>query len=927
MSPASGFLRKRFLPFAAVISASVAALHAGNEGARYRVLDLGDLDFAEDRSGELRDVLEIRLRRNRNTALHHVTFPTLRFPGAPSTRAFVVYPPPEGADNGRRNRWSLPQRSLRVWVRAADPLPITGRALLRTGRGNDASRRSFTFTLSAQSGEPNDANAFAEARRAHYARLAGAPLPGAAWFRYLAGDAATTGERTVPGDTSDFDRTFALFSGNRAVAENIALDRRLILGSSGNNGDATVPIDSIEGVTVTPIDWSERIDADEPADTDLLANAIPHDQHAVFFGSMEDLQTLRAVIENEGVPVIGLADNAHAYGGLPERYLAQMGIGSAGFPAHRLPIGRVALTGGDPFFPSGTDLALLFETADPEGLFTALSGIVAEAAEEADATSRHIDIDGNRVAAHANPDRSFSAFLYRGPSWVALANSPAQIRHLNAVRNGHKPALGGTDEFRFFRQRYKRSGDETAFVFLSDATIRRWAGPRVRIGASRRARAAAVLADAAAARLAGESDDAEDRPLVGKLRTNGESLRSPTYNTLRFLTPLSELDLREVTVREKEAYTRWRRGYESGWATVFDPIALRLHVDQGHRKADLSVIPLAVGSDYADWVELTGDAYLDAPALDPHPEALLFFSFAVDTDSELFDSAAGWGQSIIPALKTNPLAWMAGSVTVFLDNSDFWRELAKANDASAFMRRNLPRLPLGLRIASKDPARLAVFLTTLRGFAQQAAPGLLQWTTREHNGQSYVVVRPAPGGGGPPFAVRYAAMRDALLISPNETALHGAIERAQTAEKSSSSVDDADSPEANTPKRNIYGMADLRFWARPGLWRDSGALAQQRARAWSAIPILNEWHRRFPDKDPVRLHRDRFHETPVCPAGKGYRWNAELRTVESVAFGSPESPGSPDSLLPLAEAWEKGEASVEFEDDGLRARAELSGAR
>jgi hypothetical protein len=41
-------------------------------------------------------------------------------------------------------------------------------------------------------------------------------------------------------------------------------------------------------------------------------------------------------------------------------------------------------------------------------------------------------------------------------------------------------------EYKFFRSRSERGEDETAFLLLSDATIRRWTGPRWRIASSRR---------------------------------------------------------------------------------------------------------------------------------------------------------------------------------------------------------------------------------------------------------------------------------------------------------------------------------------------------------------------------------------------------------------------------------------------------------
>jgi hypothetical protein len=57
-----------------------------------------------------------------------------------------------------------------------------------------------------------------------------------------------------------------------------------------------------------------------------------------------------------------------------------------------------------------------------------------------------------------------------------------------------------------------------------------------------------------------------------------------------------------------------------------------------------------------------------------------------------------------------------------------------------------------------------------------------------------------------------------------------------------------------------------------------------------AIPVLNEWHRRQPAADPVKLEWDRFASDVYCPGGKGYRWNERAMTMESVAIDQDDDP-------------------------------------
>jgi hypothetical protein len=60
--------------------------------------------------------------------------------------------------------------------------------------------------------------------------------------------------------------------------------------------------------------------------------------------------------------------------------------------------------------------------------------------------------------------------------------------------------------------------------------------------------------------------------------------------------------------------------------------------------------------------------------------------------------------------------------------------------------------------------------------------------------------------------------------------------------------------------------------------------------AWSNLPILNEWKRLFPDRDPVKLHEEFWGTKLVCPGGGTYRWNEKWQTMESTVFGHPGDP-------------------------------------
>jgi hypothetical protein len=873
----------------------------------YYVVDLGELEFSKP----VANTLDFRVSSHAWSAQQIIQFPQLMIQSE-DAEAYVGFPEQEDTD---RNRWSTDaQSSMRVALRLPEKKLIRGKARLPKRGEPLIEVVDFTFDPSAL--EEVSEDTFNQVRRSHYQRLAMSTAPGGHLFNHLAGDIKESEGRPRSRANGSFESTFEMFSGNRAVSENLALDRELILASKVEG--ALSPISSISGVTVNAIDWSERLN-ESPTAIDPLASEIPHDQHVVFFDSIKSLnQTLKAV-ESDGLTLLQSFQNRGQYSKLANRYQQQLGLLIPDIIAEQLPVEGVAITGSDPFLPSGSDVAVLFKTKNPKVLFEALHALIQTQAKlqgaEADANPL---LNTGTTRAYISADRSFSSIVFAGDNYVAVTNSPVQFQRLMAVGSGKLTALGATEEFKFFRQRYPLDEDETAFVFLSDATIRRWSGPAFRIGASRRVRAAAVLGKIQAQLLAKDKPSDKYADLVGVLQIKDDTVRSPIYNTLAFLTPLSELEIDRVTPTEKQAYEGWRRGYESGWV-VFDPIALQIKISESSHKIDLSVIPLRIGSRYEDWIELAGDAMLDRTALNPHTEALAMASFAIDSSSELFQMANMQSQSMLPGAMTNPLAWIGESFSIYADTDPFWQAMSAQEDAEDYMEANIAKLPIGIRISSKSATRLALFLTGLRSFSQQAAPGLLIWETKEHEEQPYVVINTKEDAslGDMDIKIHYAALPDAFLLSLNEDVLKRAISR---------NLADAKAESTATPEQQYHAFAKIQLAVIPQYLSLLGEdpLKTQQVISWSALPVLNEWHTRYPLEDPVALHAKYFHEQIHCPGGEGYQWNESSQSMESIAFGTPENPRGEITVPLLLQNWIEAKTALSFEDDGLRLKAELT---
>ena len=98
---------------------------------------------------------------------------------------------------------------------------------------------------------------------------------------------------------------------------------------------------------------------------------------------------------------------------------------------------------------------------------------------------------------------------------------------------------------------------------------------------------------------------------------------------------------------------------------------------------------------------------------------------------------------------------------------------------------------------------------------------------------------------------------------------------------------------------------------------------RMQAQSWSNLPILNEWKRRYDDKDAVALHQSIWDQAVRCPGGGSYKWNEQFQTYESTVYGHPAKPRVGPGFPKQLQSVERINFGFTFENDGLRSRVEL----
>lgn len=808
---------------------------------------------------------------------------------------------------------------------------------------------TVAFSLPASAASPDARDAFYRAKQQYYEHLSSLGIPGGAWFRHQARTARLALKITPAADananmawqsgrTNELVETYELFSGGRAMSENLQLDRVLPRVQANET-----PVDpkTLGGITIQEIDWQPLLKDAKPR-LDPLAAVIPADQHAVFFTSFQAAVALADETKAHDTPVLHMALPRSENTRVVERYQEQLGL-----PMSQLArlVGphvakSVALTGSDPFFPTGTDLAVLFEAPQPgvlENLLMVRIGLAA--GKHKDAKLEQGEVAGLAYRGARSPDRVVSSYVAKLDGAVVVTNSLHQLKRMAEVRKGETKPIASLPEYAFFRNRYKLGdADETAFLFLSDPTIRRWCGPHWRIADSRRTRVAAVLAELQASQLdklvRGQAQPGPihtDLPVpeAGELTLGPAGVTSAAYGSLGFMTPIAEIPLETVTRTEAEAYGRWRDGYQRNWSWAFDPIAVRISLGQKSLSADMTVMPLIANTRYRQFISISQGASIPPGAGDRH-DAMAHFMIALNHKSPMFQQADTVASGVSKGLS---LGWIGRTAEIYADADPFWKDLGnqKPDDMDRFMQQSLNRLPVAVRVESTSSLRLAAFLAGLRAFVEQTAPGLTRWETLTYRDHPYVKITATDRERGLPaelrnIAIYYAALPDSLTVTLNENVIKQALERDAVRAKAKSAgkaAAEAGAGIAAVSGGNVALHVDREVLEIANrLSRDEYQAAMQ-ASAWGNLSILNQWKQRYPDHDPLEVHRRVWNTELVCPGGGKYVWNEKYATMESTVYGHPGEPKQGPPAPPVLSSFRSAAFGLTFEPQGLRARAAL----
>ena len=818
--------------------------------------------------------------------------------------------------------------------------------------------KPFPFTFEKKnnknlSPEQKSEEKFLKYRTIRYKWLQELEVPGTAWFRHQVTkdnirlaeirkepkpNTHTHSNRAMirPTRNNELENSMDLFSGGRAISENLQLNRELRLSSDENN--RTIPVSSLTGITIDEIPWKEWMKEKKPT-LDPIASILPHDQHAIIFPSYSSMLEVMDEATARGTPLLRLTEGRAESARSKEKYSKQLCLPIDELSRMLGPklISSVAITGCDPFLRTGTSLTFVFEAKQKQALLAALALRRMEAQKkhpQAQTVSGTIpQAQKHKYKGIKTQDHSIRSLVCSFDNFVVVTNSLEQLTRLARVFDKKETNLASLEEYHFFRQRYPimPNTSEDAFLMITDATIRRWCGPEWRIGASRRTRAASVIAELQARKESGNPLNAKEFPELGKVSVINGLVQSSRFGNLAFLKPVNELNIKKVTPAEKKAYEFFRNRYQSHWSKYFDPISAQLSIHEGEIRGDLSILPLIGGTDYRNMIRTVGQVKLKPESGDPHPETVFHWVTALDMDSPRFKQTSNFAAIMAPSLGIGAFSWVGESFSVYMDDSSFFEDMQNVfrekgmQGLEDFTEKNLGNIPLGMNVEIRNPFKLTAFLAGLRAWIEQTAPGMTVWTNHSHEGQGYVKISPGKGledgllsEGSAPIALYYVPAPKLFTISLSETIIKQTIERNLLQR------------DKNAPpiKANWGGMSSAFIASKPipsifDLTMGQNSINSLQRKSWNNLHALNEWRIHLKKNNPLTYHQNIWQTNLLCPGGGNYQWNQKFKTYQSSAFGHPGEPRTPENLSVIGK-WKTVDLGLNFENDGLRAKVRLS---
>jgi hypothetical protein len=639
-----------------------------------------------------------------------------------------------------------------------------------------------------------------------------------AYDRLRARFASAGTERTRPAwrnRGTELERLMDTTTGMASIQEAIQADRPLWLQAAREK--ATVTLESLKPPPLGQHPFAEMLHAlGRPVPEEKLAAATPAE---FYYARLDDLAVFFRLVDQLdawATPALNVLEGRGEDHALAARTLTQLGLQRTEL-ARALGtqvVADLALVGSDPYVREGSDVTVIFRIKQRALFEAALAAGLAEHTRAHPATETKLDHAGVAIRVQRSTDGALRQHRASVGDLEVVSNSLAATRRVLDAIAGRTPRLSEQADFQYMLAR--DPGERTdGLVYLGDRFIAEVVGPRQKILEARRQLALSeLLVPGFAALLFGRSEgraptSSDELIASGWLKKDelrhagdgGAIAFAPgtgahsSWGTPSALEPLYDLVApKRVTASEKAGYERFAQSYQNYWQQYLDPILVRIGVQpdgKGTRMvADVRVLPLIEGTSYREIGEMAGRARLATPAIPSGLRAV----FGIGTEARLrreltqMATASPFGGKIAldwlgdwlffgveDRVETVRAAVAVGAAHLPQAPTDEEERMPDRVFADAL------QCPVYLAIGLHNMVGAALFLTAVKKFASDAAPGVITWTEGSpYKGTRLVHIaiaaksidRSLPDGAN----LWYALTNGALIFTLSESVLHHVLD-------------------------------------------------------------------------------------------------------------------------------------------------------
>lgn len=430
-----------------------------------------------------------------------------------------------------------------------------------------------------------------------------------------------TGGRQKVGVYGEFGDTVNILTGAKAIDESLQLgsigtDRGLVQQGAIISPE-TYDISEVEALKIESHPWEEMI-GNEKVEVPEIFELVPNDYFVAYFRDMEKFTELENTIEDLSKPferIMSLKNTAE----VKDKVFKRLGISDV--EILRKFIDEMALVSYDLDAYPNTDYALILKIksdlleefaedyvktpkgqhgevgdyyviATDENTFELISDLKSD-----DAMSESLDFQYTLSVLESN----FDGLVYFSESFVEKLTSPAY--RINARRRN--TILQALETLQYV-------------VFAYRDITGKWPESVEQIVKE------GYIAEDSVAEMKDYQVN-EDGVVVHKV-----------WNTIYDVTPLSRVEVNQVTDAEKQVYENFAEGYQSYWVEFIDPIGVAILVGDEIRFHTI-ILPLIEQSDYNWWKMITGEDavsfdFIKNPAIAPSAQLISKF----DLESALY---------------------------------------------------------------------------------------------------------------------------------------------------------------------------------------------------------------------------------------------------------------------------------------------------